>query len=274
MLLKALLIAAGLAALPCVAGEIDGAPQIVPLESALESNPNPVQLQGALRRPEGSGPFGAVVLLHGCNGNYLRVDARWGRMIAAWGYVTLSVDSLGTRNIADTCNQPWPFDMGFDAYRGLKFLAERFDVDPKRVAVLGFSSGARMALWSVERNSIEHLFADRFRSAIAFDPGCNAFAGHMTVPTLILIGEREDRTRVQDCRDMVAGRSSLGITRDGTATRGVKLLVYPDADHAFDVPRFQPGKQLPGHWPDDDGQATGDATQELHSFLDETIGRR
>lgn len=275
MVFKALLIAAaGVAAFPCSAEEIDTPAQIVTLESALESNPNPVQLQGALRRPEGAGPFGAVVLLHSCNGNYLRIDERWSRTIAAWGYVTLSVDSFGTRNIKDTCNQPWPFDMGLDGYRGLKFLAQRFYVDPKRVAVLGFSAGARMALWSVERNSIEHLFADRFRAAIAFYPGCNAFSGHMTVPTLILIGERDDWSSAQDCRDMVAGRSSLGITRDGIAARGIKLIVYPDAYHAFDVPGHESGKKLFGHWLEYNKAAADQATQEVHRFLDDTIGRR
>jgi dienelactone hydrolase len=275
MVFKALLIAAAcLAAVPCSAEEIDDTPQIVALDSALESNPNPVQLQGALRRPEGAGPFGAVVLLHSCNGNYLRIDERWSKTIVSWGYVTLSVDSFGTRNIRNTCNQPWPTDMGFDAYRGLKFLTERLYVDPKRVAVLGFSRGARMALWSVERNSIEHLFGERFRAAIAFYPDCNAFSGHMTVPTLILIGERDDWTSAQDCRDMVAGRSSLGITRDGMAARGVKLIVYPDAYHAFDAPGLQPGKRLFGHWLEYNRQATDEATQELHRFLDETIGRR
>jgi dienelactone hydrolase len=276
MFVKTLLIAAaGLAAVPCSAAEGSGDPaQIVTLESALEANPNPVQLQGALRRPEGAGPFGAVVLLHGCNGNYLRIDERWSKTIVSWGYVALSVDSFGTRNIRDTCNQPWPFDMGFDAYRGLKFLAQRLYVDPRRVAVLGFSSGARMALWSVERNSIEHLFADRFRAAIAFYPGCNAFSGHMTVPTLILIGDRDDWTSAQDCRDMVAGRSSLGTSRDGTAARGVRLIVYPDAYHGFDAPALAPGRRQFGHWLEYNKDAADQAMQELHRFLDETIGRR
>jgi dienelactone hydrolase len=275
MCCKAFLIAlTGLAATCCLAAEIDDAAQIVSLDSALEQNPNPVQLQGALRRPAGAGPFGAVVLLPDCNGNYLRIDERWGKTIASWGYATLSVDSLGTRNIQDTCNQPWPSDMGFDAYRGLKFLVQRVYVDPRRVAVMGFSSGARMALWSVERNSIEHLFTDRFRAAIAFYPGCNAFTGHMTVPTLILIGERDDWNSAQDCRDLVAGRSGLGITRDGTIARGVKLIVYPDAYHGFDAPALEPGKRLFGHWLEYNRQATDQSTQEVHHFLDDTIGRR
>ena len=54
------------------------------------------------------GPSPAVVLLHGCNGNWQRIDERWGKRIASWGYVTLTVDSFGPRGIKSTCNDGAP----------------------------------------------------------------------------------------------------------------------------------------------------------------------
>src|SRR4029077_2161662 len=51
-----------------------------------------VELVGHLRRPAGPGAFPAVVLLHGCGGDF-GADARWGARLAEWGYVALSVDS-------------------------------------------------------------------------------------------------------------------------------------------------------------------------------------
>jgi dienelactone hydrolase len=69
----------------------------------------------------------------------------------------------------------------------------------------------------------------------------------MTVPTLILIGERDDWTAAQDCRDMAAGVSSPGLARRSDDTHNVQLIVYPDAYHAFDLPIVQPGKMLFGH---------------------------
>jgi len=70
--------------------------RVVEFESPLAS---PQPLQGYLRQPNSAGPSPAVVLLHSCNGNWARLDERWGKRIADWGYVTLTVDSFGPRGI-------------------------------------------------------------------------------------------------------------------------------------------------------------------------------
>src|ERR1700757_4918669 len=117
------------------AGAADSGASMVELESPI-ARAQP--LQGLLRRPTGPGPFPAVVLLHSCNGNWQKLDERWGRQIAPWGYVTLTVDSFGPRGIDETCGNGTPADMAFDAYRALDFLVRQHAVDPDRVAVLGF----------------------------------------------------------------------------------------------------------------------------------------
>ena len=125
---------------------------MVELESPLaHSQP----LQGLLRRPTGAGPFPAVVLLHSCNGNWKQLDERWGRQIAPWGYVTLTVDSFGPRGIDNSCGNGTPTEMAYDAYRALDFLVRQHAVDPDRVAALGFSQGGWLALSSVERGVVE-----------------------------------------------------------------------------------------------------------------------
>ena len=58
----------------------------------------------------------------------------------------------------------------------------------------------------------------------------------MTVPTLILIGERDDWAPAQECRNMVDGRDDWGISRSSGEGAPVRLVVYPGAYHAFDVP--------------------------------------
>ena len=258
----------------CRAADVDRQPEIVTLDSAPLSNPNPIKLRGALRRPDGSDPFGAVVVLHSCNGNWLRIDDRWGKAVAAWGYVALSVDSFGPRGIKNTCAGLWPADMVLDAYRALSFLVQQPYVDRSRVAVLGFSRGGELALWSVERGSIENRFEDKFRAAVAFYPRCAMFSRPMIVPALILIGENDDWTPAQACRDMVAGRSGPGIARKADDRMDVRLVVYPDTYHSFDVLNLQPGKRLFGHWLEYNKSATEQATTEVRQFLDKLIGRQ
>ena len=163
-------------------------------------------LQGLLRRPSGAGPFPAIVLLHSCNGNWQRLDERWGRPIVLWGYVTLTVDSFGPRGIENTCTSGSPADMAFDAYRALDFLVRQHAVDPDRVAVLGFSQGGWLALSSVERGVVEHSSANKFRAAAAFYPPCRAVRGNLTVPALILIGALDDWTPADGCQTARRGR--------------------------------------------------------------------
>jgi poly(3-hydroxybutyrate) depolymerase len=52
-----------------------------------------LNLTGRLTKPEGKGPFPAVVLLHGCGGMQPRRDDRWSDRLSRWGYVTLQVCS-------------------------------------------------------------------------------------------------------------------------------------------------------------------------------------
>ena len=77
-------------------------PIVVEIESPLASS-HP--LQGYLRQPSSAGPSPAVVLLHSCHGDWRRLDERWGKQIASWGYVTLTVDSFGPRGTQDLRRQ-------------------------------------------------------------------------------------------------------------------------------------------------------------------------
>jgi dienelactone hydrolase len=212
------------------------------------------------------------VLLHGCSGNWQRLDRRWGRRIASWGYVSLTVDSFGPRGIADTCSSSAPADLAFDAYRALNFLVRQPFVDPARIAALGFAQGGWLALISVEHGIIEQTTTNKFRAAAAFYPPCIAFTGEVTVPVLIMVGELDDWTPAQACRNMVEGRDDWGISRRKTQGAAIRLIVYPGAYHGFDVPDLETSGRFSGHHLEFNQAAADQSIVALRQFLDATLG--
>jgi dienelactone hydrolase len=265
-------ISAGLGILLLAGGTaaaLDSSATVVELETPL-ARAQP--LQGLLRRPEGAGPFPAIVLLHSCNGNWKRLDERWGRQIAPWGYVTLTVDSFGPRGIDNTCTSGSPADMAFDAYRALDFLVRDPSVDPKRVGVLGFSQGGWLALSSVEHGVVEHSSPNKFRAAAAFYPPCRTIRGDLTVPALIMIGELDDWTPADGCRSLAEGGDDYGVSRRRGEGAPIKLIVYPGAWHAYDVPALKAPKELFGHRLEYNQAAADQSAVALREFLDAVIG--
>jgi dienelactone hydrolase len=260
--LAALLLTGG------TATALDSGATIVELESPL-AHAQP--LQGLLRRPDGAGPFPAIVLLHSCNGNWRKLDERWGRQVAPWGYVTLTVDSFGPRGIDNTCGNGTPTDMAFDAYRALDFLVRDPSVDSGRVAVLGFSQGGWLALSSVEQGVVEHSSPNKFRAAAAFYPNCRTIRGNLTVPALIMIGELDDWTPADGCRLLAEGSDDYGVSRQRGEGAPIKLIVYPGAYHSFDSPALKTPRQMLGRRLEYNQAAADQSAVALREFLDATL---
>src|SRR5262245_32747579 len=61
------------------------------------------RLRGFLAKPEGDGPFPALVALHGCTGLPEAVVQGASERAVSSGYVMLLVDSFSTRAIDHTC---------------------------------------------------------------------------------------------------------------------------------------------------------------------------
>lgn len=246
----------------------DAPPHLVEFESPLAG---PQALQGYLRLPDGPGPSPAVVLLHGCGGDWRGLDERWGKRLAAWGYVTLTIDRFETRGMASTCATGPPASTLREAYRALSFLTEQSSVDPARVAMVGFSQGGLLALLSTERGEIERSSTEKFRAAIAFYPPCVGLKGEMTVPALILIGELDDWTPAQECRNLAEGRDDWGVSREKGKGVPIQIIVYPGAYHGFDVPRATPLKLL-GHHLEFNQAARDRSIDAIKDFLHATTG--
>lgn len=226
-------------------------------------------IRGHLAKPDGAGPFPAVVGLHGCAGMHEATRQRLADQLVTWGYVILFVDSYATRGIEHACTSTalaTHLKRRPDAYGALLFLAGQNFVDPRRVAAVGFSSGGWLTLFVAEPNSFE-LFIPagnlRFRAAVAFNPPCKGAMTRPAIPTLILIGALDDWTPAANCSNKIAGWGDDGPP--------IELVIYPGTYHGFYYSYLQPGRTMFGHWLEYNGEAADDADRRLRRFLDRQL---
>ena len=242
------------------------------------ADPKPIpgdMIEGYLAKPEGDGPFPAVVHLHGCAGlgPAFKADPandRWVSQLVEWGYVVLVVDSFSTRHVREACTPASFFAFSrspvltreLDAFGALGFLSPLAYVDRNRVAMLGFSMGGWTTLGAASARSVE-LFVNpaglKFKAAVAFYPVCSVIDGIMDIPTLILTGASDDWTPARDCERMIDRRAGAGAP--------VELVVYPGAHHGFDAPILQPGLMIFGHWLAYNAEADKKARDATREFL-------
>ena len=225
------------------------------------------RIRGDLAKPDGAGPFPAVVGLHGCAGMHDATKQRLADELVAWGYVLLLVDSYATRRGTEQACTSTAFATFMrrrsDPYGALAFLARQSFVDPQRVAVVGFSAGGRVTLDAADPNSIEQFVPEgnlRFRAAAAFYPPCASAVGRPGIPTLIFVGAIDDWTPAADCSRRIANWGEDGPP--------IELIVYPGAYHGFYYTYLQPGRTMFEHWLEYNGEAADNADQRLHQFLD------
>ena len=214
-----------------------------------------------LLKPDGSGPFPAVVIMHDCSGLGPRSSGapdRWGRELLGQGYLVLIPDSFTTRghaggvcsDLSPSRNEVSPLRRVRDAYAALTYLRSLPYVDGTRMGLMGGSHGGATTLASMvaPENDTEPLARDKrggFAAAVALYPGCIGRIGNWralrqvgasatnysgvyqpVAPLLILIGEADDWTPAEPCRKLAEAAQKAGYP--------VTIKIYPGARHAFD----------------------------------------
>lgn len=223
----------------------------------------PQSIEGYLSKPEGAGPFPAIVYLHGCGGLSENTRQRVARLLTGWGYVSLAVDSFSTRGIKEACTG-LPERRG-DALGALSYLSKLPFVDSKRIALVGASQGGIVTLQLVSTGAVTQAqIFDMpedlsFRAAVAYYPKCRFASDELILPTLIMIGELDDWSPANDCESFMKRRAGRGAPVD--------LIVYPGAYHAFDVPILVRGRTMFGHWLKYDEDAAPRSVRAMHDFL-------
>jgi dienelactone hydrolase len=193
-----------------------------------------VEVQAELLLPEPAEQrHSAVVVLHGSDGmtpHYLRYAQSFVRR----GIAVLLIDSFSGRGVGDTIGDHravTPYSMLIDAYRGLALLQTHPRIDGTRIAIVGWSKGGMVADWAARAHYREMLGPEGppFAAHAAFYPWCGEqqLPVRLTgAPLLVLVGERDDWTGAAPCADHVRRLRETGYA--------AKLVVYPDAEHAFD----------------------------------------
>jgi dienelactone hydrolase len=233
--------------------------------------------------PVGGGPpRPALVLLHGCGGPYARGGTRLSeRMLeySAWltslGVHVLITDSLTPRGEGELCTQRMSgravtqSHRRRDALGALQWLAAQPGVDGRRVGLLGWSHGGSTVLAATNLHHPEVRSAPvKPALAAAFYPGCGAElrSGYRAAaPLLLQVGEDDDWTPPEPCRQLAAQASGAPVT----------FHAYPGAVHGFDgtapitLRRDVPNGVRPGQGVLVGGQpaARGLSRERLRSFL-------
>ena len=227
-------------------------------------------------RPDGPGPFPAVVWMHSCAGvvRGARHMEDWIRRLSSMGYVVAIPDSFSERGYpGGVCGNgalvPAETRAG-DAYAALRSLEARTDVVADHIGLIGFSHGGWTVLAAMDdgvaarvRSGARHGFA----AAIAFYPECAAGtwtrAYRAAAPLLILSGELDDWTPAAPCQ----------LLADRVRAQGqpVSIAVYPGAYHSFDtynpVMRIPEARQGRGATIGGDNRAREDSIKQVEAFF-------
>ena len=250
---------------------------IIPAHPSESASNGPSSLNALLWKPKSAPPHAAVVLLHGCaglrnrDGQPFSRDSDWARRLSDLGYMALQVDSLSPRGEVSLCGQGFErrvrmsVERARDAYAGLLFLQSRDDVDPRRIALMGWSNGGGTTLWTLSERSRARppTLSNDFVAGIAFYPGCRSLsqlsvAWRPVAPILLIVGEADDWTPAAPCRFLSRDRDPR-----------VEVHFYAGAHHGFDTPDL-PQRVLSGIG----STASGTATIGTHSAAREDALRR
>lgn len=217
-------------------------------------------------KPDGDGPFPAVVLVHTCGGIQPHISERAKELIDA-GFAVLVQDSYGSRGHTVFCTAagvgaPRVYKDSFDA---LKHLSQLKIVDPARIYLVGLSLGS-FAAAAVSSAEVARWIgtSDRFRASVGWYGACTFDVGpypkwelirrDVDRPVLLLMAKNDSETPIADCFPLLENLKAEG--------KPVSWHVYDNATHGWDKTDPRRGYQY-------NSAVTADATKRTIEFLKE-----
>jgi len=263
----------------------------------LPTEPSPIAAatlpRMALFKPDGAGPFPALVLLHQCGGlrsgngrwqNMSMLD--WAREAVGRGYVVLLLDALEQRGADTLCKGPkndiFPSRGIRDALQAAAYMRSLPYVDPRRVAYAGYSWGAGVGLAVSSRQSAQTLgIAERYNAVVSFYPPCvynpKTGAPYTTIlkgidsPLLVLLGGKDTETPPNECSDRLKPAQEAG--------EPVHWHLYSEATHCWDCKNLHGFKKVDAFRGADveylyDEAVTRDSAKRMFEFIEKAFANR
>lgn len=243
----------------------------------------------AVLKPDGDGPFPALVLFHQCGGlgqrNRTNLSmADWAGKAVGRGYVVLLIDAMAPRDVDTVCFGPkngLTFARGVrDAFQAAAFLRRQPYVDSKRVGLAGWSWGAMVGLFAARSSWAGGLAEDGpFRAVVSMYPGCftlrprngsppyDVLDTDVSTPLMVLMGGQDTETPATDCEPRLDAAKAAGAP--------VEWHLYPDATHCWDCRQMDGvskvdvrGNRVTYRF---DREVTADSAERMFGFLDRAM---
>ena len=172
-------------------------------------------------------PAPLVMLLHGAGGNAAAWFGTYGTRADALGIVMLAPESRG--GTWDAIRGEFSFDVTF-IDSALRTVFERCAIDPKRIAIAGFSDGASYAI------SLGLPNGELFTHVIAYSPGFIRDVGwHGKPPVFISHGTLDPILPIEaTSRVIVPGLRARGYSVEFTEFVGAHEVPPPISTKALD----------------------------------------
>jgi dienelactone hydrolase len=202
-----------------------------------EGQSKPVTISGTLKMPkEVSGKVPAVIILHGASGvndYYFKVADTLNEINIA-AFVVDSYEQRGIQSGEETLIKLFhSYSTRIsDAYAALELLGTHPKIDKRRIAVMGYSHGAKVALFVASEKIRWSFIADdiQFAASIAYYPGCFPQLKNIDftdAPVLMLLAEMDNICPIEACLDYAQRIKESGAN--------LKVIVYKGAHHMFPV---------------------------------------
>lgn len=247
-------------------------------------------LRMGIFKPEGSGPFPAVILLHSC-ASLSDSDnmAYWATEFLKAGYVAFIVDSWEQRGVPGGICAPTPrlpLNAAFlrmrDAFDALEHLVKFDFVDKGRIAAVGSSQGGRVIyrLSSAVAHKVYAPSGARFAALVALYGECfdrkskiSYVPNDVKTPVLALLGELDEDGDPRECVPRFERAKSAGAP--------IEWHVFPSVGHVWDVPRFSQRQYTSYHGAPSgkvlfeyDAAATAQSRTRIFAFFEARMGSK